>query len=276
MKNIDKSYKTISFIGLISIFISTILMIKMPLSNKIIREQKINVVIFIQKSQIYILELDTNMKNIILKEINAFQQYLRSKIDTASFILDKSGTDLYRKTQNVLYIETDLKNLNEITEYIKNWKYKPHFIFKLSKIFFNFQSNINLFDRLVLLTEILKINPKNFLYLKISLFDNLSSQNKSNNSTPLVALIISQAYKQKSIKYIATLLRKNNIDIIEEKKIFKKIPSTNIVIKNDNNLELAKKIIILLNQKQEIPIKINPKVIYDAEIYIGDDFKLGG
>ncbi|MCX7641055.1 MAG: hypothetical protein N2Z20_00255 [Elusimicrobiales bacterium] len=245
----------------------------MPLSKKIILNQKVNIVIFTPKP--YIFDLDTNTKNIIIKEINISQENLRSKIDIASSILNESGINPYQTNQKTLYIETKLKNFNEMIDYLKNWKFKPQIFFNLLKIFFKFDSNIHPFDKLILLVELLKINSKNILHVKISFSDTLPSQGQDNSIVPFVS-IISLNSKQKIVKNICELLKKNKIDVIEEKKIYKKSLSTHIVVKNNNKLELAKKLILILNQKQEIPIKINPKIIYDAEIYIGDDFKSGG
>lgn len=260
------SYSLISIIVIFLIAIFSFFTIKTPLSKRISSMKEINVVFFTPEPILF--EINSMNKNLIIKEINTKKDFTRSKLDTAFQII----TEYASNSEDVFYFETNKYDLNIIIESIKNWKEKPVLLLTFFKKMTKTKTNLNIFDKINLTTELLKIRKNGILNIKITITNLNQDNEKSPNQSPLVSMIIHHS-KLNISKKIINEMKKNQIDIIEERNTKKTKYETYIEVNNEKNIDIAKKIITILKQKKNIPIKINPKTIYDVTINIGEDFE---
>lgn len=259
-------YRIVTVASLIFIISYMIISYNLPISKKIYQSKIINIVVFTPEQFIINLNPDNNL---LIKEINNQQKVSRSIIDTTSEILKQLGGETVQN-DDIIYIKTTKEEFKQLIENLENWQEKPLKLFRLFQIFFNFETNILIPDKFTLLGYLLK--SKNILYIKMAISDKNYKLGETKTILPSASILF---YNSKSglIKKISKKLKESEIDVLEEKKITKKSIQTYVAIKSEEELDLAKKIVFILNQKNEVPIKINPEIIYDAEICVGDDFK---
>ncbi|MGC8867231.1 MAG: hypothetical protein ACP5PA_03340 [Elusimicrobiales bacterium] len=260
------SLKTLFYLFVIIIVLSSLITLNMPLTSRIIKDNNIYITFFTPHP--LLLEIQTQPRNIIIKEINSDIPEKGSKISYASEMLEKAAVK--EDPSEVFYFEMNRDVFEKMIEAIKNWKINPKKLFRYFSIILNSHSNLSLYDRINLAIELMKTNKDNILYVKMS-FSNLSYDDSKSLKSP-IALLLFHPSKMKISSSIINTLRLAGIDIIDYKKAKTKEGNTYIVIKSEQSLELARKTIKILNQKSDISITINPKIIYDMEIYIGSDF----
>lgn len=255
-------YHIVSYISVLFIVGYLFFTYNLPISERLYLSKDINIVFFTPQPFIVNLAHD---KTILIKEIVSGEKRVRSIVDLTSEILSYSGVE----RKDSLYIKTSYEEFRRFIKELESWQEKPINLFRVAKRFFSFETNISVADRINLFGSIVK--SRGLLYVKLS----MSDKNYSLESKDLIptASLIFHSSKAKIIGKISKRIREKGIDIVEEKKNTKKAVKTSISIKSEQGLDLAKSIISTLNQKQEIPIKIEPAILYDLEIYIGDDFK---
>lgn len=258
-------YQLFSLFFLILIIITTLLTLTIPFSKMIYLNKNINIIFFTPDP--FLVEINTNNKGLVIKEILTKKDFIRSKFDTAFQIINEYSSE----KENVAYFEICKTDFELLIESIKKWRENPKFIFVFIRKIISTKTNLNLFEKINIATELLKTRKDNILRVKITVI-NQDNLEKKDHAIPSASITIHPS-KTHLLKRIINDMRKNQIDIIEEKRLRKNKSETYIEIKNEDNIDIAKRAIFILNSKKDIPIKINPKIIYDININIGEDFE---
>ncbi len=242
---------------------------KMPLSSKITKDDDIYITFFTPTP--LLVEIKITQKTVIIKEINLNIPQGKSKISYVSELLKTVGVK--DDSNNIFYFEMANNNFEEMIRALKKWRITPIILLKYFSIVLRSKSNLHPFDKINLALKLISTNQDNILYIKMA-FSTQTEQNYTPSKLPTAALLLHPS-KMKFSNSIINLLRLTGIDILEYKKLDLKDKNTHIIIKSEKNVEDAKKIIKAVNQKFDIPIILNPKIIYDIKIYIGRDFMEG-
>jgi hypothetical protein len=255
--------KIITIAIILMIIFTTFYFLKSPLSNQIFKNNEIKIVFLGAKNGIIkYLPLSKNISIKFAKKINKKNE-TNSIYQQAYQIYQENDKEII-DTRDIYYVY--LKDINFISK-IFSWKTDIKSIYEIIKAIYQIQTNISIADRITLLPLILNIKASQVVFI-----DSDENEVLTNIETPKnITLELISSIDKKRLKKIKSILKENNIDILEE-KTQKNITETKIIINTINNYSYAKKVADILGIQKEIIIEKKPSIC-DVILIISNDYK---
>ncbi|MBP7795461.1 MAG: hypothetical protein KA059_01650 [Elusimicrobiales bacterium] len=251
------------------IIIISVIFIRSPLSNSIIKNKKIKIVCLSKYPSLITYDPLTGL--IDITSSTSSKKKKNTSLNQEIFeIFNRFGGELER---NIPYIDLSDKafDTEEFEKRLYNWKRRPTDIFKLIKILYSIKSNINIYDRITLITEAIHREPSQIIFSRSDIRIDDEIQSNMNKLSISVEIINSGADKNYFTEAISDL-KMAGIDIIEKKNVNKR-EKTRVVINNIENYDRAKKIIDIIHLKDREVYLENDYMIGDVRIIFGEDYR---
>jgi hypothetical protein len=258
----EKKLKILTIASLLIITTLSVYFINQPLTNSLIKKQKVDIVILSRYSSLISLLPDGK---IIIKTIKKDNK----KRDIS---IKQRANEVYLNFEkelkkDIFYIAIDEKKINEIHELIYVWKKRMIYAVKLLKVFLNLETNLSIADKLNLIPLAINASPSNIIFLNS--YDAEKNKELSQKQQITVELIASKTDKNE-VKKVIEKLKKENIDIIEQ-KISNSYSQTQIIINRMDNFNKAQKVMEILNIKTPVVIE-KSFMVGDVRVIISKDY----
>ena len=246
-------------VNIIIIMMIIIYYLRSPISNALLTNNEIKIVFVGSKNGI--ITYNPLSKNVSIKVTSQLKNKTNSLYQHAYQIYIENEKEI----RDVFYVY--LYN----TDFIKTlfgWKDNPKLLIDIIKSIYLIQTNITFFEKITLLPIFLNIKPSQIIFIKNQ---NKEELGKNEKNKTITVEIINATTNKETIKKIKSILMKNKIDILEEKKQ-KNHKETRIIIDSIDKYSYAKKISKILGIEKEIIIDKRPSIC-DVILIIADDYK---
>lgn len=263
----EKNLRIISVAAVVLIISLSLYFINQPLTNLTIKEKQIDIVCLSPTQSLISYRKDGSVIIKTSKKTNKDKNISISAKQKAMEIYSNFSKEIKNE---VFYFEIFPKEYAQyITETIFKWKKNPFILPKLIKTLSHIKTNLSFGDKITAISLLLRTNPSHIILVNSE--ENPEPTVKNSNLQITVELINSKSDKA-TMKKVIEKLRKENIDIIDQKNS-NSYSQTMLITNTLDNYEKAIKIMEILGIKnKEIYIEKN-FMLGDVKIIIAKDYK---